>query len=193
MADDPDVEDFQFVCESYNGNSWGTLSHRLARSSALVLLAQEIGITAEDVGDKTAKALGMGWHMLCTPSVPCDAGQTSAGVAIFARTSIGLRWPQQLPRGVLVDHRLMFATVDIPGWPPILVGCAYLYNTEGLSKRNLGMLKMIGETLQGHHMAIFGADWNLGPTVIEFTGLPRKADLIILQPKFETCTCIQFL
>eukprot|EP00959_Pyramimonas_sp_CCMP1952_P092526 1936733-Pyramimonas_sp.AAC.1 len=68
IADDVTADKFQFVCESYNGNSWGTLSERLARSSALVLMAQEIGITAEDVGDKTAKALGMGWHMLCTPS-----------------------------------------------------------------------------------------------------------------------------
>ncbi|CAK0868494.1 unnamed protein product, partial [Prorocentrum cordatum] len=187
IADDPTADNFQFVCESYNGNSWGTLSERLARSSALVLLAQEIGITAEDVGDKTAKALGIGWHMLCTPSVPCDAGQTSAGVTIFARTSIGLRWPPHLPRGVLVEHRLLFAMLDIPGWPPILAGCAYLCTTEGLSKRNLELLKLIGETLQGAHMAIFGADWNLGPTIIEFTGLLRKADMLILQPKIETC------
>ncbi|CAK0876839.1 unnamed protein product [Prorocentrum cordatum] len=89
--------------------------------------------------------------------------------------------------GVLVEHRFLFAMLDVPGWPPLLAGVAYLYTTEGLSKRNLELLKMIGETLQGNHMAIFGADWNLGPTIIEFTGMLRKADMLILQPKIETC------
>eukprot|EP00959_Pyramimonas_sp_CCMP1952_P272537 5697771-Pyramimonas_sp.AAC.1 len=45
------------VFECYNGNSWGTLEKRLRRSEALVLFAQEIGITDETQGDKTAHAL----------------------------------------------------------------------------------------------------------------------------------------
>eukprot|EP00959_Pyramimonas_sp_CCMP1952_P105803 2212222-Pyramimonas_sp.AAC.1 len=62
--------------------------------------------------------------MLCAPLKPCGEGHYSAGIAIFARVTVGLRWPGALPRGVAVSRRLIFAAIDIPGWPPILAGCA---------------------------------------------------------------------
>ena len=129
--------------------------------------------------------------MLCTPSVACGNGQHSAGVAILARTSVGLRWPEHIARGIVVPHRLIFAMIDLPGWPPILAGCAYMYTGEGLSKRNLHILKRAGEVLEGKHLSLFGADWNFSASVLEMSGMPRRASMVALQADVETCATPQ--
>ena len=187
-VDDTDVA---HVFESYNGNSWGTLRDRLGTTTALVVFAQEIGFTEEEVGARGHTARALGWNMLCTPSLGCAAGKHSAGVAIFARLHVGLRWPDFLPRGVVVPRRLIFTIVDIPGWPSILCGCAYLYNSEGLTRRNLSILKSMGEVLEGQHLAIVGADWNLSSIMLEASGMPRRASMLILQSDVETCSTPQ--
>eukprot|EP00959_Pyramimonas_sp_CCMP1952_P166412 3478185-Pyramimonas_sp.AAC.1 len=125
----PRVEgiDTAHVFESYTGNSWGTLKKRLASSKALVLCAQEIGFDEDRLGERVSSAEAMGWNLLCSPAAACAQGQAPAGVAILARVTVGLRRPGFLPRGTAVGHRLVFAMIDIPKWPPLLVGSACLY------------------------------------------------------------------
>ncbi|CAK0901834.1 unnamed protein product [Prorocentrum cordatum] len=124
--------------------------------------------------------------MLCSPSTDCAQGQTSAGVAIFARRTVGLRWPDGLARGAAVPYRLLSTMVDLPGWPPLLVGSAYLYTGEGLSQRNLHILKMAEQVMEGAHLALLGADWNFGSACLEMSGMPRKAGMLIVY-FFQKC------
>eukprot|EP00959_Pyramimonas_sp_CCMP1952_P069235 1445061-Pyramimonas_sp.AAC.1 len=71
----------------------------------------------------------------------------------------------------------MFATIDIPGWPELLAGCACMYTSEGLGKRRLQILKHAGATLEGVHLSAFAADWNFSAEVAEASGMPRKESM----------------
>eukprot|EP00959_Pyramimonas_sp_CCMP1952_P348930 7310923-Pyramimonas_sp.AAC.1 len=79
--------------ETYNGNSWPTLRERLTTSSALILLAQEIGFTLDDEGDKCDAVGKLGWRMLAAPAVPGLSGKPKWGAAVLVRQHLGLRWP----------------------------------------------------------------------------------------------------
>ena len=159
--------------ESYNGNSWPTLRERLGTTSALVLLAQEIGTLEDREGERAASSAGLGWKMLCSPSTPGESGRPKAGVAVFVRTHIGLRWPADLP-GVIAPGRVIHTIVDLPGWPPLNVISCYLKSGTGLCSLNLTLLRRIGERLAGKHMNIAGGDWNLDPSLVDSTGLARR-------------------
>eukprot|EP00959_Pyramimonas_sp_CCMP1952_P373960 7831936-Pyramimonas_sp.AAC.1 len=56
-----------------------------------------------------------------------------------------------------IPHRLLFATIDTPGWPELLAGRACTRVSEGLSKRKLNVLKHAGSTLEGGpHIGVRG-------------------------------------
>eukprot|EP00959_Pyramimonas_sp_CCMP1952_P181791 3800731-Pyramimonas_sp.AAC.1 len=77
--------------------------------------------------------------------------------------------------------------VDIPKWPPLLVGSAYLCTGEGLSPRNLHITRMAGQIMAGAHLALLGADWNFSSACLELSGMPRRAGLLITQPEPTSC------
>ena len=57
-------DEVSHVIECYNGNSWGTLKDRLAKTTALVVCAQEIGVDADRLGERVHVAKRLGWNML---------------------------------------------------------------------------------------------------------------------------------
>eukprot|EP00959_Pyramimonas_sp_CCMP1952_P117096 2447570-Pyramimonas_sp.AAC.1 len=58
--------------------------------------------------------------MLRSPSPAGESGRPRAGVGVFVRTHIGLRWPSDAPV-IVAKERIIHVIVDLPGWPPLHV------------------------------------------------------------------------
>eukprot|EP00959_Pyramimonas_sp_CCMP1952_P468094 9492649-Pyramimonas_sp.AAC.2 len=175
----------QFL-ETFNGNCRATLLERLRSSDSMVICAQEIGTGPDAVPDLQRAARTAGFRALCSPSRCCARGSHSAGVAIFARQHLGLRWNPT--GGELVKGRLISAVVDIPGWPEFVVYSAYFHDSVGLDTANMNLLSVLGASISrsaGSFLA--AADWNVEPEVIEQSGFTRKAGLITMAPARHTC------
>ena len=85
-----------FYVESFNGSCWKTLRRRLAETDAVVLCAQELGISDDFWGQAASSARGLGWHALLLPArLNPETGKLSSGVGVFARLAVGLRWPTE--------------------------------------------------------------------------------------------------
>ena len=169
--------------ETYNANGGlSTLKERLRSTTALVLIAQETGITLELEGDASVWAAGAGWHMLHTPAEDRGQGHTSAGVACFARFEVGLRCPT-----VLVEHRMLAVKVDLPKWPELNFIGAYFKVNEGFGPVNEAMCKAARSYLENVQHSMLAADWNMDPQQVEATGLPRLLGNVLVVPKQHTC------
>ena len=154
---DPDEDSYMFTVETFNATSWPTLHRRLMCSEASVLLAQEIGTTACQHASHSRAALKLGWQSIFACSNPGEAGQTTAGVAIFARPEVCIRADPHCPAPC--GGRLVSALVRPPGWPEGRLISAYLYSGRGI-KGHASLIADVGQlhSLPGH-MPITGADW----------------------------------
>eukprot|EP00959_Pyramimonas_sp_CCMP1952_P087451 1829892-Pyramimonas_sp.AAC.1 len=100
-------------------------------------------------------------------TVPGQTGKgklAMAGVAVFARQSVGFRGPQY-PRGrlgrqsdansemsfgsELVPHRAQHVVVDVPGWPSLNLFSLYLFTAEGMPSRSAKVHMNIGLAMAG--------------------------------------------
>eukprot|EP00959_Pyramimonas_sp_CCMP1952_P155953 3261928-Pyramimonas_sp.AAC.1 len=49
------------------------------------------------------------------------------------------------------------------------------------------MLKKIGSHLEKKHLFLVGADWNMEPSLVDSTGLPRRLDAALFVPEQRAC------
>ena len=150
------------------------------------MCAQETGITEEEA--EFTKAVAFKWHFLHSPALKCGGTKTSCGVAVFVRKDLaGIRWPAEgSSKGILWPRRAIHVIMDIPGLPETAVVCAYPETGKGLNKQNRALLAKIGSALEGKDF-IAAADWNITPSAVEFSGLPRRLGASLVVSK--KCIC----
>ena len=101
-----------------NTTGRATFKRWIVQSAADVILVQETGVDALDAGDMINWCAKRGWRMVCAPAA--RAVKTIGGVAIVVKApEIAL---ERRISTVLVNHRLVAATIRVQGWSPILVG-----------------------------------------------------------------------
>eukprot|EP00959_Pyramimonas_sp_CCMP1952_P429439 8993879-Pyramimonas_sp.AAC.1 len=104
----------------------------------------------------------MGWSVIALPGAPIAGHLPTAGVAVFARNGIGLRWSPASNTSEIVAPRAQHIQVDVPGWPTLGIFNIYLYTCEGMTVRHAAILAKIGEEMAGlTHPALIGGDWNM--------------------------------
>ncbi|CAK0849203.1 unnamed protein product [Prorocentrum cordatum] len=191
--------------ETFNANQGKlTLQKRLRRSTAMVIMAQEIGYGIDDCESLSSWATARGWQSLIVPGLPSRGHLPSAGLAVFAREGIGLRGPtypgdapprragsvnETISHGTeLVRGRAQHVVVELPNWPPLNVVNVYLHTGEGMSSRNASILMTVGIALAGQrHPGIIGGDWNMDVQVVKNSGFPVHAQLEMVTPRHATC------
>ncbi|CAK0788911.1 unnamed protein product, partial [Prorocentrum cordatum] len=191
--------------ETFNANQGKlTLQKRLRRSTAMVIMAQEIGYGIDDCESLSSWATARGWQSLIVPGLPSRGYLPSAGLAVFAREGIGLRGPtypgeapprragsvnETIAHGTeLVRGRAQHVVVELPNWPPLNVVNVYLHTGEGMSSRNASILMTVGLALAGQaHPGIIGGDWNMDVQVVKNSGFPVHAQLEMVTPRHATC------
>eukprot|EP00959_Pyramimonas_sp_CCMP1952_P427925 8961803-Pyramimonas_sp.AAC.1 len=123
---------------------------------------------------------------MALPGIPTK-GIASAGVAILARSGVGLRAHPELPHEV-VPRRLQHAVLDVSGWPAISVMSAYLKDSIGAAGINAALLAQMGSMfsrITGPCLA--GADWSMQVDELETSEFPRTASATMAAPKQITC------
>ena len=185
----------EVTLETCNGTSWSAIHDRLLYTQADVVLAQEHRLLEEDIADKSAQILGLGWKAIWAPAAATsdsgDKRSTSGGVAIFARKYLGLTHLEdngtKLPP--LVDARLVAGKFTAPGLGSIVLYSGYLMCGVGLNSFNKDVLDKLRTDAQRHGLPwVCAADWNMEPDIIGNSDIP---DLLSAKLKATSeATCI---
>ena len=139
-----DSDNFDLVVETANCTRWSAAKDWLSRTTAHVVLVQELHLVGDQVGEASQWGLRVGWKSMIVPAAPGIGLGTSGGVGIFVRDFLGCHDVAAREGPVLVPHRAAPAGVQIPGEVSILVVSAYLKDSEGLSEFNRGVVWKIG-------------------------------------------------
>ena len=179
---------------TYNGSGLRSLKRFLTKTGSLIVAAQETGIAEALAPEMEDWCASRGWRMLHSAAIPSASeqsrGATSAGVAVFVRDSLGLRWPELGEgRGIVFPGRAMQVIVELSGWPPLGVACSYLFSGEGLSRNNLKLMAAMGSARgpNSPDLQIWAADWNMSPDLVDLSGLPVKLRASIVTCGSPTC------
>ena len=162
----------------------------LARTKAIIVLGQEIKVRGDDdLAEASQWAAANGWHAIISSAALGPNGGLSAGVAIFARPIVGLRYPAS-GRWEIRRSRAVMGMVSLPGWPPLLVVCSYLHSGEGLSKANAELIADVGRALQADGSPfIWGGDFNMAPAALAASGVHSRTSSAILAATSGAVTC----
>lgn len=74
--------------ESFNGSCWSTARDYLTRSTARVVMAQELKLAGASQAEAEQWCTKNGWQAFLTSCTHTETGQPSAGVGIFVRSYI---------------------------------------------------------------------------------------------------------
>ena len=181
----PDEESLGIIVATANCNSWGSLRDWIPSvRSAHIILVQEHHLEGQDcIGRASKFCLQHGWKSLWEPAVRTTDGGTSGGVAILARTFMGLHQPRQIFRG-----RALGAVAHLPGGVPFALVSVYGFDTEGLTDRQLDLHKSVGAHLflEGSSFVV-GGDFNLEPSSLKETGFQELARCELVSTGAPTC------
>ncbi len=171
-------EEFRLVVEVVNSTGWGPLKRRLLSTSSHLVLAQETWVLQDQVAGASTWARKLGWDTIWAPAAIGDGGGASAGVAIFARTGLGLRYPQVGPH-ILEEARLVAGMVEPPGHRPFLVTSAYLRDGKGMGDENKRSLARIARCIAEQEdglLHLTGGDFQCNPSSVASSGFPSQVN-----------------
>ena len=183
---------FQLCCAMVNATSWSSMKVYLQTTRANVVLGAEMHTIGVQTAEASQWAINHGWKSIWEDAIPgADANHSIGGVAIFARSFLGLSLPPSGPSTV-VRGRVVSALVNTPGTHGFVAYAGYFVVSEGLSARNLGLLQAIGEHIAGHGRPfVCGADFNFPPEVLASTSFASKIAAQIVHPDTNVGTCFQ--
>ena len=131
-------EDFQLKIETVNATTWTSAIKYLRDTDAHVVCVQEHKLAEGRINEANAQANASGWRAVWSPATTTPKGAQSGGVAICVRQGIGLVKTNTASEQ---QHRLVAASVEIPGVPPLLILSAYFSTGGGMIGKNLALLK----------------------------------------------------
>ncbi len=97
----PPDDQFALQLESFNGTGWKQLRKRLLATSAHAVLAQQTWLPQAAIPAASRWAARHGWKAVWAPAGKGARGGASGGVAILARSWLGLGYP---PVGSYIWH-----------------------------------------------------------------------------------------
>ena len=183
-----------WLFDSVNPNAWGAGElgggglHFLRRTNADFVGIQEMRVVGQDRchgGMEAARKAK--WKIKITPACVTEKGYASAGVAVACRAQFGMVHPQA--QGWEYDTtRMQHAHVGAVCRGGIHCVAVYLYNSEGLSERNRGVLLDLARLIRGLRgpWVVMG-DWNLSPEVLQASGWVEEVCGKVLCPSMPTC------
>ncbi len=174
-----------------NVTSWGSVLGLLATTRADILLVQEHKLGEERAEEAAAWLRRRGWNAMFSPALHGANGGWSAGVAVLARSHIGISLP---PSGTehIEPGRAVAARIEAPGCRPFVAMSIYLHDGKGLARCNLDLLGKAGTFLaaQGEHCPfIVGGDFQVPPEDIATVGLANELKAALVASRHARGTC----
>ena len=180
-----------WAIDTINANAWpGTLEFLLA-SAADFVAAQECRIRSEQCAEKEASARSSKWCVSLEPCIITEAGSTSSGVAIGARSHIGVAAPATATGcySTVLHGRFCLRRIGAVCRGGFHLGSVYLHDTVGvMAANNLDLLQEVAAELAlvcGGW--VVGGDWNCTPAELAATGWLDLVGGAICAPQAATC------
>ncbi|CAK0894743.1 unnamed protein product [Prorocentrum cordatum] len=191
-----DVHEFITI----NANSLGTLERVMMQVGYLVqtpaIMAQELQADEHRINLFVGRMEKLGWRLGIVPSVKKEGGW-SGGVLVATRRRQGMDFAR---RGInswdisppASRGRLAVAWLDGVCKGGLLFGSAYLWTSEGLTRRNeLILTKWASVVNATGYQWVLGGDFNMDPHVIRDSGLLCRMNGIIVHDRQQgSCTML---
>ncbi len=190
-GDCPPKDMFALKIATANVTSWGSAINFLHRTDADLLLIQEHKLGEERMEAAIVWLRRRGWHAIMAPAKRGPNGGWSAGVAILAKSHLGISLPAVGSEVVCPAH-VVAARVEAPGCRPFLAVSAYLQDGDGLGKTNMGMIQRIGLCIaaQGEDVPfVIGGDFQATPQQLATTGCAGQMGAVIVASADPRGTC----
>ncbi len=185
------LQQYSLKITTVNATSWGSMRPYLRRVAADIVLVQEHKLGPGVVPCAIAWLRRRGWNAVMTPAQRGPNGGWSAGAAVLARAHIGMALPTTGSETV-VPHRAVAARLEAPGCRPFTAVSTYLHDGCGLGKRNLEVMKQIGEfmTAQGEGaLFVVGGDFQVTPQQIATLSFARETGTALVASGNPSGTC----
>eukprot|EP00972_Heterocapsa_arctica_P075083 11079369-Heterocapsa_arctica.AAC.1 len=160
--------------------------------SVAAILGQEHHAFGDAWVDLQHRARRGGWKLQGAQAVRCDSGRGSAGTCVAASANVGLSQAAGCPFDCSPEGsegRLSAAWLEGVLRGGVMVMSVYLWHTEGLTERNIGILNAAGEAA-----ARFGGPWllagdfNMTPSELQQAqGWLERIGGVIVAPQLTTC------
>ena len=172
-----------------NVTAWSSADALLRRAGADAILLQEHHIVGQDACSRLAQASTYPrWRLSLQAALATDRGGSSAGVAIAVARHTGLSHSIDLPQRATMSHRL-----QIRHWSGLCKGgvhlvSVYLYDGEGLSRRNLDLLQELSFVIrQLRGLWICGGDFNLSEAELRASNWLSLVDGVTVAADGPSC------
>ena len=184
-----------WAIDTANPNAWSTGSDYMLRTSADIVLTQEVKLpggypaVAAEQAARSKK-----WSLTVEPCLITAAGGKSAGTAVATRSFIGMSVPAPVAamQHLHATDRFCMRRVAAMTKGGVHMGSIYCHSMVGqggiTAKCNLDLLESVGSTiLQLKGLWCIGGDWNCTPQELRDTGWIKRINGVIHAPEAETC------
>ncbi len=182
---------FKLGIATCNGTSWAGIRRFLRCTDAAAVLAQEHHLDEHAVPFASAWAHRNGWKSVFLPAGTGNSSGTTAGVAIFARSYLGLSYPQVGGHEV-VPNRVVAAVLEAPECRPMTLYSCYLYDGKGITSPNASIFADIGKHIHGQGQDaqfIVGGDFQAEPKITANLGFAKEAGAVLCAAGSKRGTC----
>ncbi len=180
-----------WAIDTLNPNAWPGAIEYLGQSAADFVTVQESRVRSQQCEDKESTARMSKWNVSVEPCVITEAQATSAGVAVGARSHIGLALPSAVDgsRSDLLTGRFRLRRASALCRGGFHLGSIYLYDSVGaLARCNLDLLQAVAAELAMVSGGwVLGGDWNCTPAELSATGWLDLVGGYICAPSAPTC------
>ena len=181
------------ACNDYMDDKVWNVDGVARRYRVVALTVQEHHARGDAYIDLMAQAKRSGWDMSGSEAAPANRALGKAGVGVLARRPTGIGVPSDLQKDLsppCAQGRLTAAWVDGILHGGILVLSIYLFDSEGLSDRNVELIEKAGQAVITHGGPwVIGGDFNMTPA--ELSGvhhLIRRMRGTVVAPNTPTCS-----
>ncbi len=189
--EDPPMDLYALKVATANVTSWGSAIAFLNRTEADLVLVQEHKLGQERMEAAIVWLRRRGWNAIMAPAKIGPNGGWSAGVAILAKSHLGISMPAVGSEIVCPAHAVA-ARIEAPGCRPFMAVSVYPQDGDGLGKTNMGMLQRIGLRIaaQGEDSPfIIGGDLQATPQQLAATGYAGQLGAVIAASADPMGTC----
>ena len=155
------------ACNDYMDDKVWEVDGVVRRYRVVALTVQEHHTRGDTYIDLVAQVKRSGWDMSGSEAAPANRAQGKAGVGVLARRPTGIGVPSAMQKDLSpsgAEGRLTAAWIDGILHGGILVLSIYLFESEGLSDRNVNLIEKAGQAVVTHGGPwVIGGDFNLTP------------------------------
>ncbi len=187
----PHPDNFSLTVATLNSTSWNSAKHFIETTDAHVIALQELHLMGVDLLQAIDWARRRGWYMMVEPALPGQGSGSTGGVAILARTYLGMSVPVEGGHR-LYAGRAIAARIQVPSCRPFVFYSLYLKDGAGLGQQNadiMGRLVTHARMQPEGTLVLAAGDFQVEPEQLATLDVLQAARLSIVAAEDPRGTC----